>query len=354
MSNIRDRRIFTGGGGGGNTTALASRITVLENNVYKVAYFASISSDSGTITKPTGSTILTDQFQGGIDAYVTTLSSGQPTGDNPVTAAGALVDVTSFDATGAYVLTGVPSAYPVGLIYILTISALNWSNLTAANIIEYVKVDNEFLDTELTIKDNADQTKKVQFQASGITTATTRTKTFKDSTGTLAETGDKLSAFAATTSAELAGVISDEIGSGGLVFATANVYSIQNAIESGTPGDGVVYYIGSRNLALSASTGAGNNRIYIPKAGTIVYARVWWVQNAGTSETSTISVRLNNTTDTAISTGVVNNATNTTVSATLAITVAEGDYVELKWECPTWATNPTGCTVQWSLLIQPS
>ena len=39
--------------------------------------------------------------------------------------------------------------------------------------------------------------------------------------GTLATTSDKLSAFAATTSAELAGVISDETGSGALVFATS-------------------------------------------------------------------------------------------------------------------------------------
>lgn len=40
-------------------------------------------------------------------------------------------------------------------------------------------------------------------------------------TGTLAATSNKLSAFAATTSAELAGVISDETGSGALVFGTS-------------------------------------------------------------------------------------------------------------------------------------
>lgn len=39
--------------------------------------------------------------------------------------------------------------------------------------------------------------------------------------GTVAYTANKLSAFAATTSAELAGVISDETGSGSLVFATS-------------------------------------------------------------------------------------------------------------------------------------
>ncbi len=48
-----------------------------------------------------------------------------------------------------------------------------------------------------------------------------RTKTFQDSTSTIAEYANKLSVFAATTSAELAGVISDETGSGSLVFATS-------------------------------------------------------------------------------------------------------------------------------------
>ncbi|MBI4276654.1 hypothetical protein HY629_02320 [Candidatus Uhrbacteria bacterium] len=45
--------------------------------------------------------------------------------------------------------------------------------------------------------------------------------TVPNSTGTLVLTSSKLSDFAATTSAELAGVISDEQGSGALVFATS-------------------------------------------------------------------------------------------------------------------------------------
>ena len=67
--------------------------------------------------------------------------------------------------------------------------------------------------------DETDGTKKLQFQLSGITTATTRTLTAPDANGTIALTNNKLSAFAATTSSELAGVISDETGSGALVFA---------------------------------------------------------------------------------------------------------------------------------------
>jgi hypothetical protein len=46
-----------------------------------------------------------------------------------------------------------------------------------------------------------------------------RTITLPDATGTVALTNNKLDVFAATTSAELAGVISDETGTGALVFA---------------------------------------------------------------------------------------------------------------------------------------
>lgn len=52
-----------------------------------------------------------------------------------------------------------------------------------------------------------------------FTASVPRTKTFQDTSSTIAEYGNKLSVFAATTSAELASVISDETGSGALVFA---------------------------------------------------------------------------------------------------------------------------------------
>ncbi len=79
--------------------------------------------------------------------------------------------------------------------------------------------------------DNADNTKEMGFDIVGATTGTkttldfnqtiNRTITFPNATGTVALTSDKLDVFAATTSAELAGVISDETGSGLLVFGTS-------------------------------------------------------------------------------------------------------------------------------------
>jgi len=53
------------------------------------------------------------------------------------------------------------------------------------------------------------------------TLAADRTQTLQDAAGTVALSSNNLSFFAATTSAQLAGVISDETGSGALVFAAS-------------------------------------------------------------------------------------------------------------------------------------
>jgi hypothetical protein len=68
--------------------------------------------------------------------------------------------------------------------------------------------------------------------ALGVATATSVNGTTIPSTKTLVVTTDKLSALAATTSTELAGVISDETGSGSLVFATSPTLVTPNL---GTP-----------------------------------------------------------------------------------------------------------------------
>ena len=80
--------------------------------------------------------------------------------------------------------------------------------------------------------------------------AGTTTATLQAVTGTVALLGDKLSAFAATTSAELAGVISNETGSGLLVFGTSPTL-ITPAL--GTPASGVMTNV----TGVSGITGFG-------------------------------------------------------------------------------------------------
>jgi hypothetical protein len=141
---IKDpRRIVAGAGGSSVPPWLVTDVNTLKNNEYKVTYFTEISAATGTITIPTGATILLDQFQSGVDAYVSTIQNSQPTGTFPQTAGAVTVDVTSFDALGNYTLSGTPSAYPVALIYILKINAIDYSNIDKAHELDFEDIGGE-------------------------------------------------------------------------------------------------------------------------------------------------------------------------------------------------------------------
>jgi hypothetical protein len=76
--------------------------------------------------------------------------------------------------------------------------------------------------------------------------------------GTVAYTGNNLSVFAATTSAQLAGVISDETGTGVLVFGTSPVFTtdIRTPIVNGSA-------TGAGNLILRSTTDATKGQVVI-------------------------------------------------------------------------------------------
>jgi hypothetical protein len=66
-------------------------------------------------------------------------------------------------------------------------SALHWAAKAAASA---ASIGTEFADDTFRIQDEGDATKQIAFQASGITTGTTRTLTVPDASGTLALTSD--------------------------------------------------------------------------------------------------------------------------------------------------------------------
>lgn len=123
-------------------------------------------------------------------------------------------------------------------------------------------------DTLFTIQDDGDATKLAAFQASGITTGTTRTFTFPDASGTLALTSNKLSAFAATTSAELAGVISDETGSGALVFGTAPTFASTMTVGTAGGTTGAINLKGttSGTVTVTTASAAGTWTMTLPNS----------------------------------------------------------------------------------------
>jgi len=143
---------------------------------------------------------------------------------------------------------------------------------------------------------------------------------------------------------------------GSITVANSSGYTVQGAAAATSPNDATTYYIGSR-FGNTLATSAVANRIYIPRAGKIkaCYAFFFNGTSNGSNEASTISIRLNNTTDTTVSTAVDNSATSNVFSKTdLDITVAAGDYIELKWVTPTWATNPVGTNVSFVVYITPT
>ena len=80
--------------------------------------------------------------------------------------------------------------------------------------------------------------------------------------GTVAYVANKLSVFAATTSAELAGVISDETGTGSLVFANSPT------LVTPTLGAALATSITATSGNMTVSAAAGNNSVNLVPTGT--------------------------------------------------------------------------------------
>lgn len=110
-------------------------------------------------------------------------------------------------------------------------NAIAVSNKTLDNSNSYTSKAGQFA-----LQDDSDTTKQALFDLSGISTATARGYTFPNASGTLALTSNKLSAFASTTSSELAGVISNETGSGALVFGTSPTFTTSYLLAGSSSG----------------------------------------------------------------------------------------------------------------------
>ena len=131
-------------------------------------------------------------------------------------------------------------------------------------------------------------------------------------------------------------------------WATPLGYTINFSAGGGNPADATTYYLGSTiNVTVVSATTGGLRRMYIPQNAIIdsVYATIYNTV-FGTGETSSIYIRVDNTTDTLITNAVVNNAQVTSFSGTgLNISVSAGQYIELKWITPTWVTNPVTISI---------
>lgn len=121
----------------GEVDLTKTRITTLENGKLRVTYYEIIdisSATSGTITKPTGSTIIEAQFGGAGNSVLSTLTgSNTPTFESPKD--GLLQSITAnLDVNGNYVASDT-YASPVALLYVIEISYINYINNADENFV---------------------------------------------------------------------------------------------------------------------------------------------------------------------------------------------------------------------------
>ena len=115
--------------------------------------------------------------------------------------------------------------------------------------------------------------------------------------------------------------------------------SINVQALTSSPVDAQTVYFGM--LPKAPTTTAAISRIYVRANCTIKRAEIWcYSGTAGTNQAWTLYIRKNNTTDTQIASLSV--ATNARVfsNENLNISMAAGDYFEIKGVQPTWTTNP--------------
>lgn len=173
--------------------------------------------------------------------------------------------------------------------------------------------------------------------------AGTTTVTLPAATGTVALTADKLSAFAATSSSELAGVISDETGTGALVFAnsptlvtpalgTPSSATLTNAtglpISTGVSGLGanVATFLAtpsSANLASAVSDETGTGALVFANTPTLVTPNIGAA--TGTSLVLSGDLTVNGTTTTINSTTLTVDDKNIELGSTASPSDAGAD-----------------------------
>lgn len=130
-------------------------------------------------------------------------------------------------------------------------------------------------------------------------------------------------------------------------------YSLQGSTKNLTGiADGDDFYIGS--IAENAGNTADVNRVYIPQSGIIKAAYIYFHNGTVTTSNATgsVSIRLSTGTNVAISNTITNDASSTVAfNTSLNQTVTQGQYFEIKWDCPNWGAPLPPNDVQISFVI---
>jgi hypothetical protein len=122
-----------------------------------------------------------------------------------------------------------------------------------------------------------------------------------------------------------------------------SVFTIHANFASFNPADATTYYFGAQ-YTVAPGTAATARIFYIPYDCTLIGYTIGISYTVGSAQDSQIYCRINNTTDVQLGGNFSGAATIFTQGTTAATNLSAGDYLNIKWVCPTWVTNPTGAT----------
>ena len=227
-----------------SSVATGSTLTIADNKIFTVNNTLTFNgTDASSVEFGIGGTVTYTRNK--LSVFSATTSSELAGVISDETGTGALVFGTS--PTLVTPVLGVATATTINGLTISTstgtITIANGKTLTASNTLTFTGND----------------TSSIEF----------------GSGGTVAYTSSKLNAFSSTTSAELAGVISDETGSGSLVFGTSPTISghptIEGVTSTGSTGTGKFVFDGSPTLVtptLGVATATTVNKVTLTTPAT--------------------------------------------------------------------------------------
>ena len=336
---------ITVGAAGGATGQILLKGTTSGTVTIKTAdaagtYTLTLPTDDGTanqLLKTDGAGVLSWTSAGAGDALTTNplsqfaaTTSAQLAGViSDETGSGLLVFATSptlvTPILGAATATSINGLAIVGPAIGSTLDVQDGKTITFEKTVTFDGTDGKTLTFNNTLTFNGTDVSTIEFGAGG----------------TVAYVANKLSVFAATTSAELAGVISDETGSGLLVFGTAP--TLASTVTIGTAGGttGAALFKGttSGTVTLTVAAAAGTHTIKLPTADgssgqalktdgsgqwgwvTLTTGTVTSVATAGLATGGTIT-----STGTITVTAAVQSDMETATSTTTAVTPAVAKY----------------------------
>lgn len=124
---------------------------------------------------------------------------------------------------------------------------------------------------------------------------------------------------------------------------TGFYFGMEFACQTSTPLDATTYYFGFPYDVSMVNTTSARRQKIIPFARTLRAAAITISATAGaTTEASTFSARINDTTDVLLSSAITMDQSLQTFAVTgLSQAIAANDKIEIKVLTPTWTTNPT-------------